>query len=351
MIALLAPLGLAALAALALPLLIHLLRKPEDRVVLFAAWRYLAEPARPRERLQLRHWLLLALRLLLISVLALLLSQAIWRHDEEAGKALTVLWPGVESAAALATPDHPVRQLNTDAPASQLRQIDAELPAGAALSVIVPQVVGGLDAERLRLSREVQWKVVPGAAPVDTDASALTVSIRSDGRDAGESATVQALLQAWQSQGRVIDIDNAPQDMPLKTDTGLLFWLGGKPGADVDRWIERGGRALISGQAGAAVADEAWSVQTQGRGRSLRLVGAFDASRIAALREPQVPSQLAALLLPEPLLDRATAASVAPLTGAASGAPPGDSLDSLFTIIAALLFAAERLWAARLHRR
>ncbi len=43
MIGLLAPLGLAALAAMLVPLVIHLLRRPEDRVLPFAAWRYLLE--------------------------------------------------------------------------------------------------------------------------------------------------------------------------------------------------------------------------------------------------------------------------------------------------------------------
>jgi hypothetical protein len=351
MIGLLAPLGLAALAALVLPLLIHLLRKPEDRVVLFAAWRYLAEPARPRERLQLRHWLLLALRLLLIAVLALLLSQTIWRSNDQVASAVTLLWPGAESAAALSTQDHPVQQLSANAPSSELRQIDTDLPPGATLSVIVPEIASGLDAERLRLSRDVQWKIVPGSRPVIAEAGALKVSIRSDGSNAAEAATAQALLQAWQSQGRVIEIDSAAQGVPMKPDTGLLFWLGGKPGTDVDRWIARGGRALISQQADVTTGDAAWRVRAQGRGRSLVLSTAFDASKVAALREPAIPAQLAALLLPEPTIDRALAASVAPLNGAASGRPPGSPLDSMLVLIAALLFAAERLWAARLQRR
>jgi hypothetical protein len=108
MISLLAPIGLAALAALALPLLIHLLRRTEDRVLPFAAWRYLAEPARPRERLRLRRWLLLALRLLLIAVIALLLSQAVWqRHDEADLRPLTVLWPCAARKAATAASTSP----------------------------------------------------------------------------------------------------------------------------------------------------------------------------------------------------------------------------------------------------
>ncbi|MDB5971702.1 MAG: hypothetical protein JWQ90_4152 [Hydrocarboniphaga sp.] len=351
MIGLLAPLGLAGLAALALPLLIHLLRRPEDRVVLFAAWRYLAEPARPRERLQLRHWLLLALRLLLIAALALLLSQAIWRSQHEAVSATTVLWPGVESAAAPATPDHPVHQLGPDAPASQLRQIDAELPAGAALTVIVPEIVAGLDAERLRLRPELHWKIVPGETPAADQPAPLKISIRGDGADQAESATVQALLQAWQSQGRAIEIEAAAQDVALKPDTGLLFWLGGRPTPAVERWIAQGGRALLSRQADAVASDAIWSIQTQGRGRSVRLAAAFDATRVAALREPQIPAQLAALLLPEPMVDRAASAAVAPLAGAPSGKAPGRSLDTILALIAALLFAAERLWAASLQRR
>lgn len=351
MIGLLAPLGLAALAALALPLLIHLLRRPEDRVVLFAAWRYLAEPARPRERLQLRHWLLLALRLLLIAAMALLLSQTIWRRHDQAATARTLLWPGAESAAAGSTPDHPVQALTADAPASQLRQIDAELPAAASLTVIVPEIVSGLDAERLRLSREVQWKVVPGRAATMSDPRPLKISIRSHGAEAAETATVQALLQAWQSQGRAIELDTAAQDAPLSPDTGLLFWLGGRTTPAVDRWIAQGGRALITRQAEVAAGDAPWIQRAQGRGRSLRLATAFDATKAAALREPQIPAQLAALLLPEPVVDRAAAAAVAPLTGAHGGKTPGRPLDSMLVLIAALLFAAERLWAASLRRR
>jgi hypothetical protein len=350
MIALLAPVGLAALAALALPLLIHLLRKPEDRVVLFAAWRYLAEPARPRERLQLRHWLLLALRLLLIATLALLLSQAIWRSHDQPATATTALWPGVESAAVLATPDHPVHQLTNKAPASQLRQLDSELPPGASLTVIVPETIAGLDAERLRLSRDVQWKIVPGGAASALDAKPLQISIRSNVADNAETATVQALLQAWQSQGRAIEIDKAAQDVALKPDTGLLFWLGGKPTPAIERWIAQGGRALLSQQSDVIAADAPWSVETQGRGRSVRVTTAFDATQVAALREPQIPAQLAALLLPEPIVDRAAAASVAPLLGADSGKAPGSPLDSILVLIAALLFVAERSWAVRLQR-
>ena len=186
MIGMLAPLGLAALAAMLVPLVIHLLRRPEDRVLPFAAWRYLLEPARPRERLRLRHWLLLALRLLLIAVIALLLSQLVWYRDAEPTPAMTVAWPG--AAADAATPSLDPRE-----PASALRQIDAELSPGTALTVQVPEVLDGLDAERLRLSRDVGWQIQAGggaAAP----AAALRVAVRSD--DEAQRATAQAVIDA-----------------------------------------------------------------------------------------------------------------------------------------------------------
>ena len=59
-LALLAPLGLAALAALALPLLIHLVRRLQLVDTEFAALRWISPRAQPRRRLRFeRPWLLL----------------------------------------------------------------------------------------------------------------------------------------------------------------------------------------------------------------------------------------------------------------------------------------------------
>ena len=49
--------------------------------------------------------------------------------------------------------------------ASLLRQLDAELPPDAPLTVVVPATLEGADAERPRLSRRVTWRVVAGAMP------------------------------------------------------------------------------------------------------------------------------------------------------------------------------------------
>ena len=46
------PAGLLALASLLLPLLIHLARRPQHRVIDFAAMRWLVQGERPRRRLR-----------------------------------------------------------------------------------------------------------------------------------------------------------------------------------------------------------------------------------------------------------------------------------------------------------
>ena len=74
---LLFPLGLAALAAWALPLLLHLVRREQQTPTDFAALRWLAIRAKPRTRLRFDERLLLIVRLVLIAALALLLARPV----------------------------------------------------------------------------------------------------------------------------------------------------------------------------------------------------------------------------------------------------------------------------------
>ena len=84
------PAGLFGLLALALPLLIHLIRRPPSETVAFAALRWLGDVVRPQRQWRLRQWLLLLLRLLLITALALLLlalAAAVWDGRRRAAAA------------------------------------------------------------------------------------------------------------------------------------------------------------------------------------------------------------------------------------------------------------------------
>ena len=184
--ALLFPIGLMALAALLVPLALHLIRRAEYQTTPFAAMRWIHVQLRQQRRLRLRDIPLLLLRLLLLTLIAVLLAQPVLRGDATAANYWVMVAPGVNIGAARTQ----VESTNSDAAnadwrwlapgfpsisntatpatsdsASLLREIDAELPASSRISVVVPAVVDGLDGERPDLSRKLEWIVVDGAMP------------------------------------------------------------------------------------------------------------------------------------------------------------------------------------------
>lgn len=190
---LLVPAALAGLAALLLPLLLHLARRSERTPTDFAALAWLAARARPRRHVRFDEWLLLLVRLALIATLVLLLAR-----PAITGAPAPVPWvvalPGVpaetlrdhqapaDAQRRWLAPGFPT--LDVPAPAgvqpvaSLLRELDAALPAAAPLTVLVPTVIDAADAERPRLSRRVTWRVVdtPGATAVRSAPDARTRS-------------------------------------------------------------------------------------------------------------------------------------------------------------------------------
>ena len=175
---LLLPAGLAALAALLLPLLIHLARHSEQRLTDFAALRWLSVQLRPRQKLRFEEWLLLALRLALLVVLALLLARPVLFGGMGNAPWVAVV-PGVDRAAARAAVSLDDAQWHwlapgfpdfTDTPpqaalpiSSLLRELDAQLPTRTPITIIAPEQIGGLDGALPMLSRAIDWRVSPGA--------------------------------------------------------------------------------------------------------------------------------------------------------------------------------------------
>ena len=181
---LLFPLGLAALAAGLLPLLIHLARRHPYTPLDFAALRWLRAQMRPRQRIRFDDWPLLLVRLLLLAALALLLARPALTGPTAPPAAWTVVAPGLDATALRGTaedrnwhwlaPGFPaIDQAPPAASASLpslLRELDAQLPVGTALTVHVPDPLPGLDGARLQLSRDVQWHTQP--MPVTAQPSA-----------------------------------------------------------------------------------------------------------------------------------------------------------------------------------
>ncbi|MBL8300990.1 MAG: BatA domain-containing protein [Rhodanobacteraceae bacterium] len=368
---LLLPLGLSALAAVIVPLLLHLRRRQEHRPTPFAALRWVRGPARPRKRLRFEHWLLLLLRILLIATIALLIAAPVRRGEQAAAASLVAVVPGVDPAHARAAldadgadwrwlqPGFPLlstpASAEATATASLLRELDAELPPGTRLHVVVPAQLRGLDGAAIQLSREADWRIVPdatAAAPSVASPPVQQISLRPNGDDTA-AAYLRAAVAAFDHAGvaryqLTVDTSSAP----VAPGTDYVFWLNHEPSAALLRWVEDGGTALV----GAAPYDRGEVVardpqgqallrsEVRGRGRLLRFAAAIAPASLPVVLEADFPVLLFSQLHPaEPPPDRASAAAMQPsATAQRADAAPRPVASALIVLIA-LLAVAERL--------
>lgn len=378
--ALLFPAGLAALAALLLPLLIHIARRTEERRTDFAALRWLHEAPRPRHRPRLDERLLLALRLLLIALLALWLARPV-RLDSVDRTPVVAVMPGLDAALAGSMESDDVRpvwlapgfpgieQASPAQPAafaSLLRQLDAEVAPGVPLRVLVPEQLQGADAERPRLSRQVEWQVVEGAmAPPPTPRTAApALTVRHAPQEANGLRYLRAAAIAWTPEGTPPSFAAAGTDEPLPSDARNLIWLapGPLPQPVLD-WIERGGTALAgshvelpqSGTMAAYWRDDLGTPLVEGaaigRGRLLRLTRPLIPAEMPQLLEPDFPDHLRSLFAPPaPAPSRVLARDHVPQTGGLSYPQPPRELQPWLSLLIALLLLVERWFATRRSR-
>ncbi|WP_017169559.1 BatA domain-containing protein [Xanthomonas phaseoli] len=391
---LLFPAGLAALAALLLPLLIHLARRSEHRPTDFAALRWLRAMPRPRHRVRLDEWPLLLVRVLLLVALALLLAEPAVRDHDDARPRIA-LSPGVDVAAArqlrhaanaqwlwLAPGFPPVdADANADVPktpatpagaappvSSLLRELDASLPADAALSVIVPAQWGPLDAQRLQLSHPVRWQVVPGQSPFAAPAAAAPLGLQAIADDNAAPALryLRAVHAAWALPGS-LPVGTPADAQPARWAAGtVVAWLSrSAPPAPVMAWVAAGGQLLLDAQtpvppslaatlqpvqqtaAGAPLLDAA----ALGRGRVLRWAAPLQPRQLPALLDADFPTRLHDALQPLPTPQRALAQTQQPQRDAGSRltTTPWPLAPWLIGLVL-LLFALER-WLATAPRR
>jgi hypothetical protein len=405
---LLLPIGLAAFAALLLPLLIHLARRSEQRVVPFAALRWLRALPQPRRKFRLDEWLLLLLRILLLAALALLFAQPVLfgRADTAARVALA---PGVDSVAARALPgtsqarwlrlapgfpaiarDGSQAQVDPSAAStgatlpSLLRELDAQLPKGAPLTVVVPQTLNDADAQRPVLSRKVDWRVlppsttpaVPTAARVPAMTPALQVRFAPERADAVRYLRASGVAWALEDQPQAADgstastsppasrVSTAALSAPLDASVSRLAWLAAGPvPAAVQQWVEHGGQLLLDsaaqwpGFARDAAVD--WSddngpllrTQRVGRGRVLQLQRPLLPAAMPALLEADFPQRLRDAFEVAPAAPtRVAAIDYAPTLGAHAWPERPQPLAPWLAWLIAALFLLER-WLASGPRR
>ena len=385
-LALLLPMALAALAALALPLLVHLVRRTEEKPVLFAALRWLRAADAPRQRRRFDEWLLLLLRLLLLALLALWLAQPVLQGHRDLRPWLLVV-PGADPALAPAMDEDTQRRWLApglpalDAPmprdaaslASLLREADAGIPPEAPVTVLVPERIVRTDAQRPRLSRELDWRVVPGVQAGDGAANPpLQVAVRSDAAHADALRYLRAAHLAWSAQARtarqpVPTLDAQATDAPLAREATHALWLSSAavPAAVLD-WTRAGGTLLLANEApldgiDMGDADVAWrggdgqplaQATMLGHGRVLRMLLPWTPASMPLLLEPDFPQALrTALDDAAPVATHAFAAVWAPLTGAMGHEPEPLPLQPWLALLLALLLGIERIVAMRAGRQ
>jgi hypothetical protein len=383
---LLAPLGLAALAALLLPLLVHLARREEQQPTDFAALRWLAAKFRPRQRLRFEEIGLLALRLLLVGALALLLAQPVL-FGGRGDAAWVVVLPGADVAGAPALPEGTQRRwlapgfppLESPMPTapvatgSLLRQLDADLPAATPVTVLVTASFDGADGARPQLSRTVDWRVVGGEAAPASDAPGPAFALAI--RHASERETALPFLRAAIAASQARDetapaasagvadgtdaADIAGLDAGLPENTRPVAWLApGDLPAALLAWVADGGTALIDSEATwpmPAAGTVVWrddagralaSAAVLGQGRVVQLAQPLAPAALPALLQPDFPDRLRALLEPAPPApSRASADAYTPLAGGPSFPETPRELSSWLLWLVAALFALER-WVA-----
>lgn len=193
MIDLLLPTGLIALAALAVPLLIHLLSRRPSRTVRVGSIRFLQPSISQRFRsLRLSDWPLLLLRAAIVALLALLLARPVIRTSGLAGEtpagwiliepqalpipdgdslramldslvandfAMRLLAPGLEPVSA----DAEIPQYAGIVDIwSLLREADQRLPAGRPIHMVAVPRLAALHGERPKFARDIVWHPVDG---------------------------------------------------------------------------------------------------------------------------------------------------------------------------------------------
>ncbi len=348
------PIGLLALGALLVPLLLHLARRSEYRTVDFAALRWLAAHARPRRRLRLVEHGLLLVRLALVTAIALLLAGPVWTGGMRS-RAWTVVVPGVSPAAVPLPAKDSVDERRwlspglprLDQPAPQpgapigslLRELDARLPAAAPLTVWVPRELAGLDGASIELARPVRWRVAPGAANVSVPRGAARVpfAVRFDADRESALIYLRAAWRAWAighsapaakpMQGQALPDVSSSANLPADR-RGALVWLrsGDLPREVID-WVLAGGTILVEPRTNTRVSFASSAVAWRdddgralartvrsGRGRVVRLEAALDPAALPGVLDGSFASALREMLHPPGVSPaRALAKDVAPI--------------------------------------
>lgn len=385
---LLLPSALLALLALAVPLLLHLVRQSEQTRIEFAALRWLVARAQPRRRPRFNEWLLLALRMVLLTLLALWLAQPVLSGRPDV-RPWVVVHPSIDAAHMPAqtsknarwywlAPGFPAIEQpaprSTASIASLLRELDATLPRDVSLTAIVPEQFDTTDAQRPRLGRAVTWTPVPGTSSFNAAVAPKPMLIAAYADVAHQQSLpyLRAAAAAWATRAKPpVPTDKLREiagiDALHANDTHLVWLTNTEVPAQQQQWVRNGGVILLAQDSTTTSLDwqdaqVAWRGAdgtplalrlAEGKGAWVRMLVPFTPESLPTLLEPSFPRALQdALQVEPPVATRAWAESYAPVmdTQAMRATQSARPLAGLLALLIALLFGIER-WLAMSVRR
>ncbi|MEO6226651.1 MAG: BatA domain-containing protein [Thermomonas sp.] len=386
-IGLLLPSAVLALAALLVPLLVHLVRQTEQKRIQFAALRWLVARAQPQRRPRFNEWLLLLLRLLLLALLALWLAQPVL-HGRPDMRPWLVVHPAINLARVPASASHDEQRhwlapgfptleqpppRDTTSIASLLRELDTTLPAGVAVRVLVPEQFDATDAQRAVLGRAIEWIPIRGTSSLARNHTPTPLHVVAYADDMQRTVLpyLHAAAKAWNSNASPTPPANTLREIEgineISTGDTQLLWLAsaGVP-TQQHNWVQRGGVILLAEDTVSTSLDwhgaqVAWRSadgtplalrMADGKGAWVRMLVPFDPQSLPALLEPTFPDALQALLeSTPPTAQRAWAEGYAPINATIASVPQAPRpLGALLALLITLLFGIER-WLATAPRR
>ena len=380
------PLWLLGLAAIAVPIAIHLRGKRVGRVVRVGSVRWLAGvPAAWAPARRVRRIPLLLLRCAVLVALSLALARPYLRAS--GGEAWVLVAPEVASGVSLDSLRRlgTVRLLATGFPSidrvppdstpqptdvwSLLREADAAAPAGVRLVVVAPGTVAYLRGVRPELSHAVEYV----AAPADSARSAdrrtggpVTIYFAPDYED-----DARYLSLAFRATAMTRGVTEAVSVLPATDSlpdvaTPWVAWLGGSGAPDaLQRWLAQGTRILTDGDTSATSDGDrvvwrgpAGEPLLLARGLHYRLRGRFHPSTLPAVLTPDFAEWVDTLWAPGPIRAVAPALPISagqrtPRSSSATVATAGHDPETgrrtalALVLLASLLWATERVLVSR----
>ena len=229
---------------MALPLILHLRKDRKSKVLLVGSVSLFPKEARFRgKRRRISEWLLLALRMLLVALLALLLAGPVWRGTRartggwllidpgayaqrkqlvdsllRAGYELHAFERGFPVIAAGDTPLTPAAYWSLAA------LLQRQSPPGISLYVLTTNQLSLFKGPRPVIEPRLHWDTYPSVVQNPTD-TGLSITAYGDDRRYIEAA-VKALAQYT---GRKLIVTDVPPGGTVPDKQDWLFWLSTQP--------------------------------------------------------------------------------------------------------------------------